>query len=1237
MRFEKVIPIAQRACGKRISTTNLSICSTRHKLDTKNCSYRPTTHDTCVSSSNGLRKIRHKILNVEHHLAKCSVVKSTNASLLNGKDKWNASEVFDNSITLAENNCSISPISTSFVQYSDKENKSWTGSVKNYQHVNSVFKAFIEASMSIEKYGDVVNMFHHLNNMKGTGTIHISTYYDVLRCVARLGDLKELKIIWGFLQKENIEPDERCYISAFQCLGFSKTYNGFEDISLAKDMENSMTNQGLTFDKLFEAGKYNFRDCDDSMFLEGVRMLKSQFQPKYQLIRHPQYNNSLLEELDLRNTSKLQPALSKHESRDKLKKALHKQIQMESDAYVEIPSLSNKGFDKGQLEQNQREIDQLCNQWRDTLKLEIKRRLDILDMKQEENKHPQQKSFSIQTFLRVLSLDELSEICVHQIRNIVSESLSGDSRYSPSVTILQKMLGEEVMKKYHLNLRIKDKQYMEKYVSALEQYLDWIAMPSNSSAWCHREAYDSIISQMSDGPRLNFVPQEWPFSVILSVGRELLHTIISKVEFRMDSKSNILFDSSEKKNKSNILVSPVLFRILLRMRKLSQFMEELKPHPIVAKLFSKQKFHTLKFPVDQLPTLVPPLPWKSPHQGGYFLHPSTLIRVSEMQVSPQYKDMLDSKTQKVYPIFDSLNVLGSTPWIVNKAILNVITHAFRDQDKYRPYLKKMGIPSDPDLVVIPKLNHKLKEKVRLKKLSPNERKEYQDYMNEKQIATQHRVDCNSLWNDTQYRLSIANSFKDDICFFPHNIDFRGRVYPIPPHFNHMGGDLVRSMFIFAEGKPLGPEGLTWLKLHAINLTGTMKKQSVSARLEHAEKNLHLILDSADSPFGGKRWWLESEDPLQTLAACFEIRNALEFARNSSKSHEDYVCHLPIHQDGSCNGLQHYAALGRDVLGAASVNLIPAESPQDVYNEIANIVERRRCDDEGGSDSAKRDLAKIVKGFVRRKVIKQTVMTTVYGVTKYGAKLQIARQLEDLDDFPQGETEPASKYLAQLTFESLNEMFHASQEIQAWFTDCSNSICGTLSKPVEWETPLGLPVIQPYVKRLTTPQSLDRGKQKEMQTAPLDARKLMAEREIKEKPNLMKQRNGFPPNFIHSLDSSHMMLTSLYLWNLGITYASVHDCYWTHASSVKPMNEVCREQFVRLHSLPILESLAQSFETNYLISNNECDMDSDVSNQKVILDIDLAKTEKLFNSFPSKGNDECCLNLNIVKKSVYFFS
>ena len=43
------------------------------------------------------------------------------------------------------------------------------------------------------------------------------------------------------------------------------------------------------------------------------------------------------------------------------------------------------------------------------------------------------------------------------------------------------------------------------------------------------------------------------------------------------------------------------------------------------------------------------------------------------------------------------------------------------------------------------------------------------------------------------------------------------------------------------------------------------------------------------------------------------------------------------QDGLCNGLQHYAALGRDWLGAKQVNLVPVDRPQDPYAGVAGMI------------------------------------------------------------------------------------------------------------------------------------------------------------------------------------------------------------------------------------------------------------------------------------------------------------
>jgi len=170
------------------------------------------------------------------------------------------------------------------------------------------------------------------------------------------------------------------------------------------------------------------------------------------------------------------------------------------------------------------------------------------------------------------------------------------------------------------------------------------------------------------------------------------------------------------------------------------------------------------------------------------------------------------------------------------------------------------------------------------------------------------------------------------------------------------------------------------------------------------------------------------------------------------------------------------------------------------------------------------------------------MTTVYGVTRFGARLQIAKQLKDIDEFQKDFVWQASSYLTQKTFESLREMFTSAKEIQDWFTECARQISAIKENNVEWCTPLGLPIVQPYscyINKMTT-------KSKQTHTIGMDEYV---------KPNIMKQKNAFPPNFIHSLDSSHMMLTSLYCEKAGLTFISIHDCFWTHACTVPEMNKV----------------------------------------------------------------------------------
>lgn len=429
--------------------------------------------------------------------------------------------------------------------------------------------------------------------------------------------------------------------------------------------------------------------------------------------------------------------------------------------------------------------------------------------------------------------------------------------------------------------------------------------------------------------------------------------------------------------------------------------------------------------------------------------------------------------------------------------------------------------------------------------------------------------------------------------------------------------------LFANGKPLGPNGLDWIKIHLINLTGTMKKSSLAERLNYANEILDEIIDSANFPLTGKKWWqnCEFDDPWQILAACKEIRNALDPVR-CPDGPSSYVSHFPVHQDGSCNGLQHYAALGRDQAGAESVNLEPGDQPRDVYQVVASMVEAQRSREAKQGNK----LASSLEGVIKRKVVKQTVMTFVYGVTKFGARKQVMKQLKEMEEFDEKKTWLASGYIMNKIFDAIREMFTATRDIQLWLTSAAILISREMNSPVKWSTPLGLPVVQPYFKQVSNWRSGP-----SPGPSALASKLSMKGSKLRYgpsshilKPNVMKQKNSFPPNFIHSLDSTHMMATTLHCEALGVEFVSVHDCYWTHPCTVDTMNRICREQFVALHNLPILQHLSESFIRNYqtdlaLIQSKDPELVQQIIN--------------IFTAVPASGK----FDIEKVIHSTYFFS
>jgi len=219
-------------------------------------------------------------------------------------------------------------------------------------------------------------------------------------------------------------------------------------------------------------------------------------------------------------------------------------------------------------------------------------------------------------------------------------------------------------------------------------------------------------------------------------------------------------------------------------------------------------------------------------------------------------------------------------------------------------------------------------------------------------------------------------------------------------------------------------------------------------------------------------------------------------------------------------------------------------------------------------------AKLVNGLIDRGVVKRTVMTSVYGVTYIGARKQIQEKIEekleakgiDVDEI-ESEIHSACGYLASTTMDVMGELFSGARQTMNWLATCARLIASQ-GQPVAWKTPLGIPAVQPY--RQAQPYTIVTL----LQSVVL----------INNSDNLpvhrQRQASAFPPNYVHSLDSSHMLLTALEMDRRGLEFSAVHDSFWTHPCDIDEMNGVLRDCFIDLYERPLLNDLKRTWELQY---------------------------------------------------------
>ena len=540
-----------------------------------------------------------------------------------------------------------------------------------------------------------------------------------------------------------------------------------------------------------------------------------------------------------------------------------------------------------------------------------------------------------------------------------------------------------------------------------------------------------------------------------------------------------------------------------------------------------------------MPTIIKPAPWPDNLYGGGYHTDAVRPRYIVTGVSGDQRKLLSGTGMP--QVIGAIHAVQDTPWQINTDVLNIIEHMV-DKGIAVADVATSGDPAPPNKPFDIDSNEEARRAWKI------QMKEHFSQVNK---LRSHRLRQASL-------LETAGRFKDTPrIFFPHQLDFRGRFYPIPQGLHPQGNDMTKALLRFADGVPLGnQQAADWLAVHGANVWGE-DKVSLEERMDWVDDHEFEIIQSAEDPLGFQ-WWTNADKPWCFLAFCFEWRQYLIEGFN-------FRSKIPVALDGSCNGLQHFSAMLRDPIGGAAVNLIPSHKPQDIYQRVADrAIERLK--EEAKVESEQQWMAEAWVGFgINRKITKRPVMVLPYGGTLKSCMNYVHDAVKSKIDGgvmnPFGDDlKKATSYLAKIVWSSISDVVVAARAAMDWLQVVARE-CSKAGYPIRWKTPSGFTAYQDYRDM----------KARRVKTKLHGSLVFFQLQEETDKLNTRKQATAISPNFIHSLDASAMVLTINRMVESGITsFAMIHDSYGTHAANTEELSKTLREAFVTMYQGDILQ-------------------------------------------------------------------
>lgn len=531
------------------------------------------------------------------------------------------------------------------------------------------------------------------------------------------------------------------------------------------------------------------------------------------------------------------------------------------------------------------------------------------------------------------------------------------------------------------------------------------------------------------------------------------------------------------------------------------------------------------------PMVCRPTPWtyntiRCNYIGGYL--DKHLPLISHQQRRRHTADESDP----VSPIaLKAINAIQSTPWRINQRVLETMTEFLERSEG-----KRLGLPV---------------------RLSDDDEVDEKGWKTKRRTIEQTR--------DAASELRTENAF-----WFPHYMDFRGRIYPYPQDLHPQLGDAPRALLEFAQGKPLGGNGREYLASHIAGLYSSTVGDFREEKVRWVEDHTGMIRSLAQNPLKEIDFWCKAGDLWRFLAGC------MEWNRLHEQGPDLFRSHIPILMDGTCNGLQHLAALtGESQLGQ-SVNLTSGPR-RDIYQEVANTVTQWMGKEESGPEIK---WARIwLELGLTRETMKPCVMPIPYGISQKGiAEALIEKKPLEL---PPDDLTKASWYLATGVWQHVKISAGQALKVMNWLKKLATKLAKA-KIPLIWTTPVGSRVRMAYFTTVSHIVKLSSRNHKQ------STREIRVHEQTKEL-DAKKQGKGAAPNFVHSLDAAHLIKTVDACVDAGIQdFMMIHDAYGVHACDASDLARILREQFVQMYQDDWLDLLWSESVARYPALSKQMD-------------------------------------------------